>query len=68
MTKFNYKLVEGIHNDVDGFRPFHVVIISHRLLVDQPCPNAITHFDTATEWSADNAARAQRADHEKSLV
>ena len=36
MIKFNYKLVEGIYNDVDGFRPFHVVIISHRLLVDQP--------------------------------
>lgn len=36
MLKFNYKLVEGIYDDVDGFRPFHVVVIRHRLLVDQP--------------------------------
>lgn len=36
MFKFNYKLVEGIYDDVDGFRPFHIIIIRHKLLVDQP--------------------------------
>lgn len=36
MLKFTYKLVEGTYDDVDGFRPFHAIIIRHRLLIDQP--------------------------------
>jgi len=36
MIKFNYKLIEGNYEDVDGFRPLHVIIIRHRVLVDQP--------------------------------
>lgn len=49
MLKFNYKLVEGIYDDAEGFRPFHVIIIRHRLLVDQPRADGRGYEITAEE-------------------